>query len=229
MTLPLNHDYFSNLQDNNVLYWAGFLMADGCISNNNIILVLAEKDKKHVEQFKLDIGSGAKIQTNISKCSQRNPKWKDSICYRVSVCSTKMTADLSIFGVVSRKTFTCQFPDAIKKQTNVNNYCRGYFDGDGSIYISHPASRKSFSPYLMINIRGTQSFLNSFNEILVDKAGLPSKCLDKTTLDKSSKIGVIAYSGTPICTKITNWLYKDMDFNSRFLERKYNIVKDFIR
>ena len=223
--LPLNQEYFSNIQDDNVLYWAGFLMADGCIHKNQIHLALAEKDLDHLKQFKSDLKTNLSLVKNISKCSKRNPEWKDSICYHLTISSSKMVEDLSIFGLTKQKTFTCEFPQIIKDLPNVNNYCRGYFDGDGSICV---ANRKMYSNYLMVNIRGTSNFLKSFNELLVDKAGLPSRCLDKTT-HSPSKIGVITYSGTPICIKIANWLYKDMTSNSRFLERKYNIFNNFIQ
>ena len=83
------------------------------------------------------------------------------------------------------------------------------------------------SPQLVCHIRGTENFLKKFNQTLVDKGGLPSKCLDKQ-INHSSTIGYLMYNGNNICTQIAKFLYKDLNSESRFLERKYNLVKHLL-
>jgi hypothetical protein len=223
-----NHNYFFNWEnDPNVLYWAGFLMADGCIFNNTLHLALAEKDKYHLELFQNTLGNSNKLVRNISHNSKRNPNWKDSICYHLSLTSVEIVRDLSHLGIEKQKTFTSIFPEHIKSSKYVSHYCRGYFDGDGGFSHHMTKTRKQKTPQLVVGIRGTEPFLRSFNELLVVYAGLPERCLTKT-INKSANIGHLLYVGNNISLQIARWLYSNMDEKSAFLQRKYDIVKDLL-
>lgn len=219
-----NHNYFSNvLNEENPMYWAGFIVADGCIRENRCTITLAEKDKNHLELFKLDLTSDTTLIKNISYNSKRNILWKDSICFEHTKYSKQVIEDLNKISIKSAKTFNTYIPDEIKLSNNIQHYCRGYFDGDGCFSLHKPSTRKQ-SPQLVCGIRGTEKFLKTFNEILVDKAGLPSKCLDKK-INFSSSVGHLIYNGNNITTQIAKWFYKDLNDNSRFLQRKYDLVK----
>ena len=215
--------FYDVLNQETPMYWAGFIVADGCIRGDRCTIVLAEKDKNHLEKFKSDLKSNTSLIKNISYNSKRNSAWKDSICFEHTIHSEQIVLDLNKIGIYSAKTFTSYFPDEIKNSNNVQHYCRGYFDGDGCFSLHKPTTRK-MSPQLVCHIRGTESFLKTFNEILVDKAGLPSRCLDKK-INHSSTTGYLMYNGNNITTQIAKWFYKDLNQNSRFMQRKYDLVK----
>src|SRR6266704_539106 len=72
----LNQDFFKNIDDPNVLYWIGFLLADGCVFKNTIIkLNLNEKDVEQLKKFKIDVGSNKNIGRTINKLSEQNVNW----------------------------------------------------------------------------------------------------------------------------------------------------------
>jgi hypothetical protein len=222
-SLTENHNYFSTITENSA-YWTGFLAADGCIYKDSVKIALAEKDKHHLEQLKIDLKSNIKLIKNISKNSQRNINWKDSICYHVSIRSKQIVNDLKELGIEPQKTLTANFSEMMIDSPYLNAYCRGYFDGDGCWTIHNPTTRKS-NPQLKFSLRGSEQFLRTFNDVLVKNANLPDRCYDKKVIDNKSKIGNLQYVGNNICTNIARWLYNDVSINSRFLSRKYDLVK----
>jgi hypothetical protein len=224
--LPLNENYFSEIQSNQ-LYWLGFLMADGCVHKNTVRLTLGEKDLPHLEYFKNDVGSETKITKVISK--KQNPNWKDTISNSFTITSKKIVKDVAIFGLIPRKTFITEFPERFKNHKDVNIYCRGYVDGDGCFCWHFSETRKNRAPQMVFSIRGTESFLRSFNNVLVAGAQLPLRCLDKK-ISNNNNIGSLSYNGNNICAKIVNWLYQDITRGekNRFLSRKMNIVKHIL-
>jgi len=220
-----NENYFSNMSKNS-LYWAGFLMADGCIYNGALKLALAEKDKDHIVKLQSDLQSSYAMIKNISKNSKRNPNWKDSVCYHVSICSKQLTSDLETFGVIPNKTFDSKITDLVKHSAHIRHFCRGYFDGDGTISLHKPSTRK-MNPQLVVAIRGSVEFLTDFNRALVMHAGLPDRCLKKK-INTSSSIGNLLFNGNNICKQILTWLYSDLNESDRFLDRKYQLACKYI-
>lgn len=201
-------------------------MADGCIYNGALKIALAEKDKNHLIKLQSDLQSSYALVKNISKNSRRNPNWKDSVCYHVSIYSKRLTSDLESFGVIPNKTFDSKISDAVKTSEHLRHFCRGYFDGDGTISLHKPSTRK-MNPQLVVAIRGSVEFLSDFNEILVRHAGLPERCLNKK-INTSSSIGNLLFNGNNICKQILTWLYSDLDESDRFLERKFNLASKYI-
>jgi len=209
-SLPVNHDFFSE-HTYQSCYWAGFLAADGCIHNKYVKLSLSEKDLNHLMTFKEHISSEHKLTKTESK---------GSVCYCLSVSSSKMVSDLKKFGVVPRKTQTLDFPKI--PSALASYFCRGYFDGDGCWAVHKPSTRPGRKGQLVFSTRGTEKFLEGFNKCLVNYAGLPERCLDKSL--KGWRTSVLQYNGNNICRKIADWLYKDIDNSDVFLDRKYQIV-----
>lgn len=57
---------------------------------------------------------------------------------RIQISSKTLTADLLKLGCTPRKSLTLKFPnDGIFKSNDlIRHFIRGYFDGDGSVFIS---------------------------------------------------------------------------------------------
>jgi hypothetical protein len=103
-------------------YWAGFLMADGCVCNGAITLCLAERDREHVMRFASFVGYPGNL-TEIP--AARSVK----VVFR----SVEMAGDLEKLGIVPRKSKTAEAPAFLAQD---RDFWRGMVDGDGSIGIN---------------------------------------------------------------------------------------------
>ena len=118
-------------------YWAGMLMADGCISSggkrhpevNIISIELQKRDKQHIQKFLNFIKSNAVIRDRVRKdpimgIKAKAPREESS----VSIVSQEMSDDLRKLGIVQDKTFRAN-ADLLKDNLH---FWRGLVDGDGS-------------------------------------------------------------------------------------------------
>jgi len=140
----LNEDYFSEINEN-TLYWAGFIAADGSISvtkkGYSLNIGLSIKDKVILDRFKKELKYDGPVKIKTS----------EKICY-LYVYSKKIIEDLNNnFNIAPRKTFIYvppPLPDNLK-----SSFAIGLIDGDGHIGISKEG-------YLHISLYG------SFNTVL---------------------------------------------------------------
>lgn len=228
--LSLNQSFFENIDDPNVLYWIGFLLADGCIFGEKIIkLALSEKDIVHLEKFKEDINYGGNISRSVNKLSEQNPKWNDVNTVILSISSAKMVLDVKKFGLIPQKTFKIKFPDFLINHKYLNVFFRGYIDGDGSWCFHESITRPNRKKQLCFSVRGTIDFLTSLNKILIDKNIIPKDRINKK-INTNSSVGGLLYVGNNISTNIAKWIYSDIiaGEDNRCLDRKFEIVKEFL-
>lgn len=130
----VNENVFDQLTEEST-YWIGFLMADGNISirkdgSPELALVLANKDKDHVEKFRKFLESThALIDVPSTRAT------------RFSVRSKKLVDILAKYGIVPNKSLNTSAPIVL----NMNpHFWRGVVDGDGHLAIdSHNRVRLS--------------------------------------------------------------------------------------
>lgn len=215
-----NHNFFSK---NNQwsFYWAGFLAADGCILNRNgsmlISLALSKKDKDIVLAFKKIIDAENPVKDYLVKNSKRNPKWNDSWKSEIKITSNKLCKDLERFNIVPRKTKIYTFPEWIVNHELVHHFMRGYFDGDGSFYISKLANGRVV-PQIYFSLRGTPEFLTTYRLIFEYKCGFEKRNKD---IRINSGIGILEYGGNGIVGQIAKFLYKDANM---YMARKLDLI-----
>lgn len=123
----VNDEYFSN-QNSKMAYLLGFLMADGNVSstNNRIQICLSEEDADYLTLFYNEIGGSP-----VAHYTQNNGKQK--IC-RWQCLSSKIKKDLISYDVIPNKTGFAKIPSKLKKEF-YPDFIRGYFDGDGSVWV----------------------------------------------------------------------------------------------
>lgn len=149
-------NYFSITNEENS-YWAGFIAADGYIydktkENVSLSIMLAEKDKNHLLNFKKAINSN-------------KPLWEGN-CKGFKSCSLTLASkqickDLeNNFNITPRKSFTLKFP-VFKNNLTKDKFIQGYIDGDGCVIIHEN--------YPSISVLGNYNFLleikNRFHEL----------------------------------------------------------------
>jgi transposase-like protein len=157
----LDHSCFSVLTEQS-LYWAGYLMADGCVYKNQVVLGAKEADGEHLHRFLAFARSNAAITPS---CRNGYPQ------LQVRVYSDKIARDLAKLGVVPRKSLTAK---ASKQVAARLEFWRGVFDGDGSLGIY--ADRRKTPPRraARLCLVGSQFLLEQFRTFLA-RNGVKSK------------------------------------------------------
>lgn len=208
-----DESYFETIDSEEKAYWLGFIFADGCIlktdkivsAPNRVQIALSEKDLTHLEKLK--------IATNYSgKIFIRKNSGTYSSGYNYCVLqfnSVKMASDLIKLNCVPNKTDKLAFPEL--RYDLYKHFIRGYFDGDGSIYVNKNSLRCTFQ------ITSNPDTLLKIQEILIKECNLNKTKLceyKRTTIAKDLK-----YGGHIQVKRIFDYLYTDATI---FLERKYD-------
>ncbi len=134
----VNKDFFK-VWTSNMAYVVGFFAADGYVTINKRgghfwCIQIADFDL--LNQIRDVVGSNHKI-------TMRSPKGNEKQLYRLQIGSKEMCNDLSKIGIRYKKTKTMKFPPVPDKF--LNDFIRGYFDGDGHIWVGYPYKHKSIS------------------------------------------------------------------------------------
>lgn len=189
-------------------YWAGFIMADGCIRSERSTLEIGlhNKDRCHLVKF----------LTAINKESVHIIEYKNAS--KISISGRWFCNDLlTNFNITPRKSLTVKFPANLPVEF-YNHFIRGYFDGDGCITRTTCPS---------ISILGTHPFLDTVRNIFFDTLSikLKSKNLITPIHKNEGNVYSIHYSGKN-AFKILDWLYTDSVEATR-LDRKYKRYIDY--
>ncbi len=194
---------FSVIDTEESAYWLGFLFADGCVTDKDVILFLGEIDSDHLEKFNSFLQSQYPVRL---KTKSRTA--------RVDIRSEQLVKNLSALGCIPRKSLTLSFPEI--DPIYYSHFIRGYFDGDGSIH-SQEMGRNP-----VISIVGTNQFLQRIREIIVETI-----CADgKINKHSVSSVYYLRYFGACKVEAVRQWLYKDADI---FLKRKAESFKSIYR
>lgn len=159
--LPCREDAFADAAGSEAAaYWAGFLMADGCVSTNggrggrHVILALSEVDRGHVEAFRAFLGSDHVIQEIPGRAC---PTGVSKPCCRLDVVSDRLASDLARYGIVPRKSKTAE---AIGLEDN-RHFWRGVVDGDGNLRWS-VRRNPQHTPRPALQLAGSLPLLTQF-------------------------------------------------------------------
>lgn len=151
----LDESVFDNAESNEeAAYWAGVLMADGCISHiqysSYVILGLKESDADHVRRFVCFLKSEQPVR--FEKPSTGNAE-------RVAVihiASQKLVAALARYGVVARKSLTSE----VRLLEANRHFWRGLVDGDGWVGYGRCSNGRYIQP--IISVTGSAILTGQF-------------------------------------------------------------------
>ena len=207
---PWNENFFNKIDTEEKAYWLGFLYADGCVHdkpNSQKLITLVVKDKEVVEKFIKAIDGTFTVK-----------KYSDN--YGVYLTSKIMFNDLCKLGCVPRKSLILTFP-IINKEL-IHHFIRGYFDGDGTVFIANKQNKnKTTTVYksIGIGICGTFGLLN----ILAQHAPINFPKKDKR---KEGNIWYSSTSGSKKALVFYNYLYKNATV---WLDRKKNKFENYFK
>lgn len=148
-------EYFAQ-QNSKMAYFLGFLMADGNISktNNRIQVCLSELDSEFLNLFYNEIGGAPIAHYTVKGGTQEICRWE--------CISRKIKDDLISFDVIPQKTGFAKIPTKLKKEF-YPDFIRGYFDGDGSIWIEKKTGAVGFG-MVSHNIEILEQIVDYFEE-----------------------------------------------------------------
>lgn len=205
-----NYDvHFFDSYTNCSCYWAGFIMADGCVRSDRdcLDIHIKESDIDHLKKFCSVVNYSGKIINDIS-----------SNAVRVSLAGKWFPTSLNDkFGITKNKSNNSIFPKNIPDEF-IPDFIRGIIDGDGSITITTCPT---------LSIVGTNEMNISLREIFYN---IGVRLKSKNTFaplicSKSDNISYISYSGKN-AKIILDWVYCNSTYNIR-LDRKYYRYKEY--
>ena len=140
-----------------------------------------------------------------------NDKEYDSC--RITINCTKLCRDLIRLKCIPNKTYDIKFPTFdIVPHEYMRDFIRGYFDGDGCIYINEKR--------IQINFTGMFDMLKGISDFLISENILRE--LPKIYKDKRSNAQQMYIYGKDSIKEILDYLYKDCNI---YLDRKYEKFK----
>lgn len=146
-----NTSYFNNIITEHQAYWLGFIMADGCVSQNKehrtseLAIQLQAKDVAHLEKlnYYMDGDITPKTYTVIGNFPDKKYSGKEYKSCNIRFYSKELVEDLKTLGVHPNKSnLTMSIPKI--KQSLIHHFIRGYFDGDGSIGVPKKDERYGY-------------------------------------------------------------------------------------
>ena len=150
----INENYFEEINSFDKAYFLGIIAADGC--------VYAYRNANKLKMLSLGFHIQEKdiIDLFIKYTGAEYVPYTNDKVITLQINSNKLVNDLSQYNIVERKTW-------IYEPTHLNSslmwhFLRGYFDGDGSIYLSG----KELPCNWFISICGNEQTMRFFYEFL---------------------------------------------------------------
>lgn len=139
-----NKEFFKDINSAEKAYWLGFMYADGYVTigktNAEIAIELNPNDAEHLKKFNKSLEGNVPINYREHKSTFSDI----TKTVNIRLYSREMAEDLIKNGCYQNKTFKIKFPDFIATKF-LWDFVRGYFDGDGSIYLDKQRKFISFN------------------------------------------------------------------------------------
>ena len=204
--LPLDVDYFKNIDSNDKAYWLGYICGDGNI-NKDYKVTITTKDLEILERFKSDVKSGHTIGFTSYKDDRTN---KIYTSYTIQIRNYIFVNNIIDKGVTIDKTDSLLFPKIDKKYYSY--FIAGIFDSDGhvgSIGINR------------ISLISTFEILKFISDYLYKKFDIKELKFSKVSENKDNVYKLCLYKDSG---KFLKFIYGDKNF--KYMSRKYNVYLD---
>ena len=190
------------INSHNKAYVLGWIASDGGLSNKNISIILAEKDKEIL--YKIRDFICKEIPIKLKKIDIKNRQDQ----FRLTISSKTMVNDVCKWLCISPacdKTAIVKFPEIEKRF--ICDFIRGYFDGDGNIRSIDKNCKKG----LDCNITSKSQFI---------KDSIQTICSSKGIYSNVNKDGI--YFSTFDALRFLDMIYKG---GKMHLQRKFIVYK----
>lgn len=154
----IKENFFNNINSEIKAYAVGLLFSDGCNSKNKQIFI----SFSNKEDSKVLIKIARAIYYNPPVIKGYKPKKSIQKIYKLCILNKHIAEKLYKLGCIPRKSLTLQWPLNIPYRL-LRHFIRGYFDGDGSIFVSKNKRRAE------VCIAGTFKFIKKLSNFLYAK------------------------------------------------------------
>lgn len=212
-------EYFKIVDTSEKAYWLGFIYADGSISKRNVFSIkLSTKDINQLYKLKSDLKSEHVIGEYEMDTEYGHIKY----CM-LSIHSIEMCKQLKKLGVEYDKTKICNFPDEnILPKEFIWDFIRGFFDGDGSVYVSTNKWEHGIYKTPGVSFTGTENILQSILEEV--KQHYPTKTIVRPYYN-GKPVFDLKFGGIELVNTIYHLIYNNA---TRWLERKRSVFEQFL-
>lgn len=213
----IDENIFENIDTQEKAYWLGILTGDGWVTDRNEFgLSLQEKDKDHIDIFKIFLNSTHPIKIY----KNRNKKdGSSSISHALKINNQKIVSDLKKYGIKPNKTLNIEFPNI--SDEFLASYMLGLVDSDGSIYLKN--HYKKDIKLLNFNFIGPTEFVEKFQEKLIKHCQVSKTKLG--TQKHTNFVRTVEYAGYKNIYKIIRFLYSN---STIYLSRKKDIGVNYL-
>lgn len=209
----VDENYFNKINDESKAYFLGLLFADGTNDGKKKLTIrLQEEDAYILEKFKHEICPTNKLLLINSRCKNCKPQ-KSLDIYSGNLCR-----NLSDIGCIPKKSKGMNFPDI--PQEYLNHFIRGYFDGDGSVYIKEKTEK--YSRAFVVSFTSCFNFLTTM-KFLLEKEGFK---IGKIKMDgRNTYTASFNLHGFENISKFYDWLYGNATLFLTRKEEKFKKIK----
>jgi len=200
-------------------YVLGFFAADGNMIRNNRgahFIAFYNCELSILRFVRMSLGSSHKI-------AKRKLKPKHTQCYQLQIGSKEIFKDLLTLGMSPAKSKIILFPKIPNRY--VSDFIRGYFDGDGCVYLRHlkfaDRKRKRWI-FLTLFTSGSKLFLEQLHVVL-KKHGIQGGCI------RIKKRGFDLSLSMRDSLALFHLMYDTRTTTGLFLPRKYSIFRKAIK
>jgi hypothetical protein len=200
-------------------YVLGFLVADGYVFTNprgSQYVCFVSADKEIIEEIRKALKSNHKIGI---KKQPKHANYKNA--HVLQIGNKEAVTKLKSFGIIQNKSLVIKYPKGIPEEF-LGHFVRGYFDGDGCVYLREHFVKGRKKKKWIFQTRftsGSRSFLVGLHKALKPYVN-GGAILDRQgghELIFSHKDGLALY----------NLMYNNTQ-SRLFLERKYKIFQKAI-
>ena len=221
----VNQNFFQSWSPQ-MAYVLGFILADGAIedvqkSSRTCYTSMVSKDLSILNKIRQAMGSYHNIYKRIPKLLTfpNGKQYLPSIIFYLRIGSKLMYNDLLTLGVTPRKSLTISFPSIL--QEYLPFLVRGYFDGDGCIYMI-----KGKYPRIVFT-SGSIKFLEGLARNLGKALKIPLKSIYLTHTNTINPCYQLQYNTTR-SRVILEFMYKDLE-KAPYLDRKFAIYQKYLQ
>lgn len=208
----VNDNYFKT-QTHNMAYIMGFIASDGNIAKteNRIEIFLNKKDIEILEKINKEIENTRPVKT------YKRSDGHDDMA-KIWTNSSTMKKDLAHYNIVPAKTFILKPPEFLDKQYAIS-YIRGYFDGDGSIFLAHNC------PIWRIG-SASRPILDWMRAYLAEEYGIVNNKIYYSKDTANNDFYYLQYSSKDKLNKLYDALYAP---GGLYLQRKYDTFTRLVK
>lgn len=207
-------------------YVLGFLYADGNITDSvpsrTQYIKFTNTEKDILVKIKSALESKHKIyRTPPRLVRHKNGEYLSRESFSLRIGSRKMFNDLISIGVVPNKSKVIAFPNILSGY--LYHFIRGYFDGDGCVYIymsKGKTKNKILRKLSIIFSSGSYKFLNGLKDYLFKNSSIDG------FICRSTGCFQLRYD-TDESVKLFKLMYKDSD--NLYLTRKFKIFVNYFK